>query len=152
MTIHLNSTALSPVTRLSTADLRLSTMIFLGTAESQNSQRRSDGRQGSAPWSAYYRRRDGEFKVHHAAVAKHHDKETEPSAAGTDVDEAKGAPVDPGALTRSEGELQERLLSLWPHLAHIVLDDGIAPVEALLADPLEHLGRTVGMGFKHPHN
>jgi len=25
--------------------------------------------------------RDGEFKIHHAAVAKHHDKEAEPSAA-----------------------------------------------------------------------
>jgi len=43
-------------------------------------------------------------------------------------------------------------LSLWAHLAHIVLDDGIAPVKAFLPDTLKDLRGGIGMGLQHPDN
>jgi len=50
--------------------------------------------------------RDGELHIHHAAVAKHHDKKAQPPHGRTYCNGAKRAPVDLGALARGTNQFR----------------------------------------------
>ena len=92
---------------------------------------------------------DGKLKVHHAAVAQDHDKETEPAAGITDGNGAIRAPVDLGALAWSKGQFEEGRCAPGADFAHIVFEDGIATLEPFLPDALEDLDGGVRMGLQH---
>ncbi len=93
--------------------------------------------------------RDGELEIHHAAVAEDHDKEAEPAAGITHGNGAVRAPVDLGALARCKGQFEERRSSAGADFAHIILEDGVASVEAFLSEALEDLDGGVGMALQH---
>src|SRR5262249_31672903 len=50
---------------------------------------------------------EAELDVAQAAVAKHHDKEREPSSCGADAHRAGAAPIDLSAFARSKGQRQK---------------------------------------------
>ena len=93
---------------------------------------------------------DGKLDIHHAAVAKHHDKKAESSAGFSDGDRPIGSPIDLSTFTGGKRQLQKRFDLWWPDLSHILFDDGIAAVKVVFPQSLEDLSRRVRMGFQHP--
>src|SRR5271169_6779629 len=80
------------------------------------------------------------------AVAKHHDKEGETSASGTDRHRAGAAPIDLRAFARSEHQGKESWRAHGPHSTHIVCEDGDSAAISLLGtQPLEDLRGAIGM-------
>ena len=88
---------------------------------------------------------DGKLDIGHAAVAQDHDKEAEPYSGVAHVDRAVGAPVDLGAVSGGKGQSQVGADLRRAELAHVLFDDGVAAVKALLADALQDLGGAVGV-------
>ena len=84
---------------------------------------------------------NGKLDIHHAAVAKHHDKKAQPSAGFSHRDRAIGSPIDLSTFTGGKGELQKRSDFWWSDLSHIFFDNGIATVKVVFPDPLEYLNR-----------
>jgi hypothetical protein len=91
---------------------------------------------------------EGELHIPHAAVAEHHDKERQLAAGFAHGHRAVVAPVDLGALAGGEGQGQEGRGPAWTHRAHVILHDGVAPLEAVLAQALEDLLGAVGVGLQ----
>ena len=81
----------------------------------------------------FHRLRQSELDIHHAAVAHHHDKEAQAPGGLAYGHRAERAPVDLGTLAGGEGQFEKGGLTPGAHRAHIVFDDGIAAVKALLA-------------------
>src|SRR4029077_17921267 len=88
----------------------------------------------------------GKLDIAQSAVTKHHDKEREPSASGTDGHRAGAAPIDLRAFARSEHQGQESWRAHGPHSTHIVCEDGDSAAISLLGtQPLEDLGGAIRM-------
>ena len=83
---------------------------------------------------------EAELDVAQAAVAKHHDKEREPSSCGADAHRAGTDPIDLSAFARSKGQGQESRRMHPADRAHVVGQDGNAAAVAFLGtEPLEDL-------------
>jgi len=92
---------------------------------------------------------EAELDVAQAAVAKHHDKEREPSSCGADAHRTGAAPIDLSAFARSKGEGQESRRMHPADRAHVVgQDSNAAGVAFLGTEPLEDLPGCVGMPFQ----
>ena len=82
---------------------------------------------------------EAELDVQQAAVAQHHDKETQPAPAGAHRDHFPRTPIHLGALPRCERQCQIRFGGAGPHQLDVVLDDRDAARVALLAQQRQHL-------------
>jgi hypothetical protein len=91
---------------------------------------------------------ESELHIQQAAVAEHHHEQRELAAGLANGHRPVGAPVDLRTFTGGEGEGQKGRCAAWAHDAHVVLDDGVAAFEAVLAQALEDLLGAVGMGFE----
>ena len=93
---------------------------------------------------------NSEFKIHHPAVAKDHDKKTQPSPAGSYLDGAIRSPVHLGTFAGSKGQGQKSPVSSGPDPAYVFREDGIPACVALFPDAAQHLNGCVGMSLQHP--
>ena len=89
-----------------------------------------------------------ELHIQQAAVAEHHDEQRELAAGLAHGHRAVGAPVDLSTFAGGERQGQEGRCAARTHDAHIVLDDGVAALEAVLAQALEDLLGAVGVGLQ----
>src|SRR5712691_10594661 len=96
--------------------------------------------------------RHGKLDIHQAAVAQHHDKEAQTAVRLPHRDRAEGAPVDLDTFTGGKGECEKSGLTCGADRAHIGFDDGVATLEAVLAQALEDLGGAIRIFVEHLDN
>src|ERR1019366_4579088 len=95
-----------------------------------------------------HRLRDGEFQIHAAAIAQHHDEEAQLPARFTDADRAPAAPVDLRGFAGREHQFEESRPVFRPYQAHIVLDGRATACITGFTQSLEDLLRAERMGVE----
>ena len=89
-----------------------------------------------------------ELQIHFAAEGQHHDEKGKAALGGSHRNRTGASPVHLGALSGGKVKRQESRPRFGAHLAHEILEDGVASLEAAFLELLENLLGRVSVLFQ----
>src|ERR1039457_865675 len=89
-----------------------------------------------------------ELQIHFAAEGQHHDEKGKAALGGPHWNRTGATPVHLGALSGGKVKRQERRTRFGTHLAHEILDDGVASLKTAFLELLENLLGRVSVLFQ----